>query len=129
MGTDSLFRLGRFSGIKSLKWRKRSQSPFFRNIGRGWASELHATLYKFLSAFLRLAQCRGLVVGDELLALGPKAQVRLGFLVKPLPVILVEHGLADDAPGSFGTEVIFTVEALHPIDHLGFVQNAGVDDV
>src|SRR5260370_17337766 len=58
---------------------------------------------------------RRLVIAHKLLALGPQRQVFTGFLVEPLAVIVVEDSLPHHAPRCFWTEIILSVEALHPL--------------
>src|SRR5580693_3374901 len=59
------------------------------------------------------------VIGDILLALMTQGEISLGLFVQPLAIVRIEDGLPNNAPCGFGTEIIFSVEPLHPIHHFG----------
>src|SRR6185295_13810994 len=59
-----------------------------------------------LGPLVGLAQHSGFLVRDVSTALGAKAHVRLGLFIQSFAFGSIENGLANDAPGSFGPEVV-----------------------
>src|SRR5437867_1715582 len=70
----------------------------------------------------------GLLLGNESLALGAQGQVLARLFGEALALVVIENGLANDAPDHARPEEILAVETLHPFHELAAVE-AGIDDV
>src|SRR5579872_1595755 len=61
---------------------------------------------------------------DELLALAAQRHILFRFLVETFAIVAIEDRFAHNPPRSLGTEIVFSVEPLHPFHQLSPIQNA-----
>src|SRR5258707_12649536 len=128
-----VFQCSRTSGVicpcQTSRTTERRGSSFATSVRTPRRPVRSETRRSGAGALFGLIQSGGFYVRYVLLALGAQAEVRLGLLEYALALVAVENPLAHNAPRRLRTEVVFAVEALHPLDQLGFFQNARIDHV